>query len=382
MSISSLSAAKKIILIFTIWRIYLFLVAFLGGVFFSFSPHFPYSEQLLVPSGLPPFLWKFANFDGVHYITIAQKGYWAQFTQVFFPLFPVLVGKIAAYTHTPVVFSGLIITNLLCLIFLFAFYRLVNLDFSKDKTLLSLLFILFFPTSFFLGSYYTESLFLLLVVASFYASRSKNWLSAGIFGLLASATRFVGIFLLPALLYEAWSQKEITAKKTNKQVLWLFIIPLGLIAYMFYLYWFFHDPIYFWHAQPVFGAERSGSGIVFPVQVIYRYLKIFITVSYTEYNFWVAFWELASFLSVCIFLIAAFKKNIRRSYLIFSWLAILLPSFTGTFSSMPRYVLVAFPVFIYLGLLKNKYLKFALASAFFCLLTIFTFLFTLGFWVS
>jgi len=96
----------------------------------------------------------------------------------------------------------------------------------------------------------------------------------------------------------------------------------------------------------------------------------------------VAFWELSSVVIGYWLLVIGYIKRIRISYLIFSFLAITIPTFTGTFSSMPRYVLVAFPLFIVLGLIKNKLMKIFLLSIFFLLLSIFTLLFTSGHWVA
>ena len=42
-------------------------------------------------------------------------------------------------------------------------------------------------------------------------------------------------------------------------------------------------------------------------------------------------------------------KKIRPSYWIFCVLSFFLPTFTGTLSSIPRYVLVLFPLFMFLA---------------------------------
>jgi len=47
--------------------------------------------------------------------------------------------------------------------------------------------------------------------------------------------------------------------------------------------------------------------------------------------------------------IAAFKK-LRRSYAFYTLLSYLIPTFTGTFATQPRYVLTVFPGFILLAL--------------------------------
>jgi len=252
-------------------------------------------------------------------------------------------------------------------------------------------------------------------LASFYAARIKKWWLAGLLGGLASATRLVGIVLLPALLWEWWQEKvkspfgprssgrgqkslayppgQAKVKTATKNLKLstalsilhspvLYLVPLGLIAYMVYLQLNFDDWLYFWHVQPVFGAERSGSGFVLLPQVIWRYLKILFTTSFYHYNFWVAVWELGSVVIGCGLWVVGLLKKIRVSYMIFSFFAIIIPTLTGTFSSMPRYILVAFPMFIVLGLIKNKPLKITLSVTCYLLSAIFTILFTSGRWVS
>lgn len=382
--------------IFFIWRVLLWLIAWWGEKLIRFEPRFPYSDVYLLTSGLPKWLWSFANFDGVHYLTIEQKGYSAQFTQVFFPLYPYLIATINSLLPylSPIV-TGLFISNILFLFSLVVFYKLLKLDYNKKKISWTIIFLLFFPTSFFFGSYYTESLFIFLVFFSFYAARKKRWWWAGILGGLASATRLVGIFLLPALLWE-WRKEKLKAKssklKAKVRILRatyyilhspiLYLVPLGLLSYMLYLQFAFGDWLYIWHVQPVFGAQRSGQSIILLPQVIWRYLKIIFTVPVLTESFWISSTELVfSILAICLLIVGHYKR-IRISYLIFSWPAVLMPTLTGTFSSMPRYILVAFPIYIVLGMIQHKLLKIFLLFLNIILLIIYTMLFTAGRWVA
>jgi len=151
---------------------------------------------------------------------------------------------------------------------------------------------------------------------------------------------------------------------------------------MIYLQLNFNDALYFWHAQPVFGAERSGSSFILLPQVIWRYIKILLTVSNIKYEFWVALSELVFSLYAVSLLIIASIKRIRPSYLIFSWIAILAPTLSGTLSSMPRYVLIAFPIFIILALMKYKLFKIFLLLVNIIFLIIYSIIYTRGLWVG
>ena len=102
----------------------------------------------------------------------------------------------------------------------------------------------------------------------------------------------------------------------------------------------------------------------------------------TEYKFWTAFYELGSFIFVLIMMILAHKQKIRKSYLKFSWLALILPTLTGTLSSMPRYILVIFPIYVVLANIRNRLIKVIITILFIILLMISTVLFTRGYWLS
>lgn len=373
-----------IILLFLAWRINLFFISYLGPLLIDkWGNRFPYSEELLISTKLPYWLWSWGNFDGVHYLTIAKSFYSAYFTQTFFPLYPLLirfVSKLIFFNNDFV--SAFFISNTFFLCSLFLFSKLIRLNgYGKNLTWI-LLFYIFFPTSYYFGSIYTESLFILLIFASFYFAHKKRWLIASVCGILASATRLFGILMIFALLTEYLIQYK-NKKKPIRPLIYIFcLVPLGLVAYSYYLKVAFGDSLLFWHAQPAFGAERIGAGIILPFQVIYRYIKILLSVNIKTLAFWNALFEISSFLFAFFILLLGHKKKIRLSYLVFSWLSLILPSLTGTFSSMPRYILTIFPIYIVLGTINNKILKFSIIIINELILVIATILFTRGYWVA
>jgi len=336
-----------------IWRVGLIILAWLGLRLIPLRTGYLGGEA--GPYWVNPLLWCWANFDSVHYLGIAQRGYY-QFQQAFFPLYPYLIRYLNPFFKN-YLYTGLFISHLSLIIALFLFYELVKLDYQKKIARRSLLYLLLFPTAFFFGCVYTESLFLALVLGSFYAAKKKNWWLAGILGGLASATRFVGIFLFPALLLEWSLQKEKRKKtliETVKESLPLFFIATGLLFYMAYLKETTGDPLYFIHVQPFFGAERTGGKIVLLYQVFWRYFKMLITVQKLTPTYFVVVLES---LTAVFFVFLTIFVYLRRwfAYLTFMALAFIAPTLTGTFSSLPRYALVLFPGFILLAIWGEKY---------------------------
>ncbi|KKQ83887.1 MAG: hypothetical protein UT08_C0028G0006 [Candidatus Woesebacteria bacterium GW2011_GWB1_38_8] len=288
-----MKTVKYIFTLFIIWRVCLFFVAFSSNYLIpQFGARFPYYNTALEPTGLPNWIWGFGNFDGVHYLRLAQEGYIAKFSQSFFPVYPLLIKFFNFLPKDPAIdtrtfvdpsyfYTGLILSNLFFLGFLVFFYKLLKLDYSEKIARLSLILVLVFPTSFYFGSIYTESLFLMLAAASVYYFRTKKYILAGILAAVASATRIVGIFIPVIFLIEMFmNRKNIKVKELASQAVGLLLAPLGLIVYMYYLNRNFGDFLLFLNSQPGFGAGRSSQAYILLPQVIFRYIKMFLTVKF------------------------------------------------------------------------------------------------------
>jgi len=361
---------KKVILLFIVWRIFLFAVAATSPLFIKqFGARFPYYHERLIATGLPHFIWSFGNFDGVHYLGIAKDAYAAQYTQAFFPLYPILI-KIGSFvTFGNLLISALLISNASFLVALLIFYKLISETYDSKVAFWSVIFLLSFPTSFFFGAVYTEGLFFLLLIYAFYLTqKGKKWQSA-MLGAFASLTRLVGIFLLPALV----------AKRGFKNSLPLLLVPMGLVIYMVFLQIKFNNPFYFLTSQAIFGQERLSGGIVLLPQVIFRYLKILLTTNgLPRLN---AIFELMAVIWVFTALTLAIKK-VKAKWLIFSFFVAIIPTLTGTFASMPRYILIAFPIYLIPAFIKSTKIKIVLVLLSTALLAIVTTFFTQGYWVA
>ncbi len=390
------------------WRTLLILIGIIAPWLIMYQPSFPYATELLPKYNLPQWLYSWANFDGVHYITIAEKGYIGTgLIQAFFPGYPYLMMVLNRLFDNTIV-SGLLISNIALLLWGVVFFKFTAQQFSTNVAWLALITLLLFPTSFFHGAVYSESLFLLLVISTFYASGNQGWWLAGLLAAAAAATRVVGVFLVPALLWEALNVSSLISRvfKSNeqsftqklnkfwqllsqqlrshpKQVISSLLGLVGIGIYMLFLWGEFRDPLYFLHVQAEFGAGRQEHLILLP-QTLWRGLKIMMTVpfSLTWLTYAQEFFLTISFLIIIGWLWMQ-EKRIKHSWLIFTTLAVLLPTTTGTLSSMPRYLLVAFPVFVWAGIQLDKFPRWRWIWIFSgILLLINTVLFIQGLWVA
>lgn len=365
------------------WRLILILIAI--PCMFFIIPRPGFTELTEKPSFQNLFsMW--ANFDGRHYLDLAEFGYGFQrksdMDYAFFPVYPVAVRTFNLFDSY--LASGIILSHLLFILALYFLYKLIRLDYKPKTAKSALYLILIFPMAFFFGSVYTESLFLLLIVLSFFFARKNNFFLAGIFAALASATRITGIFIWPALIYEYWLVCGKDLKKTlHPRAMSLLLPPLGLLSFINFQAVKTGDPFFFVYIQSVF-AGRETDKLVLIYQIFYRYIKMVVFVNHADPLFYTVLMELLSASLILLVLIFSFKK-IRFSYWLFVLFSFILPTFAGTFMSMPRFTIVLFPVFIYLATWidrQHPYIRIAYYSI--CaVLTVFAVaFFTRGYFVS
>lgn len=384
----------------TISRLSLLLCSFIAQKTVPYLGFFPYKE-LLVEFSLPTWISSFANFDGIHYLLIAKQGY-SQWEQAFFPLFPLLIKTISLVIPNYLV-SALLVSNVSFGIGLIFFNKLLKQWGIKTNT--TIFFLLSFPTAFFFGIVYTEGLFFMLFILSLYFLQRKNYWAAGLCAALSSFTRLIGIFLIIPFFFQVLvdNNARFNLKLIIKNYKFLLFSPLlGLFSYMAYLWKTTGDPLFFFNSQPIFGAHRSTRLILLP-QVYFRYLRILFTASH-DFQWFLSLFEISMFSFVLPILVLdlvkisqqIFKSStnlrglqwpIKTSYKllglnIFSLINLVLPTLTGTFSSIPRYALFSLSFFIYLTQIKSKEIQWGIVILFITLQIILFSLFVQGYFVG
>jgi len=404
-------------LFFFVWRLFDLLIAFIIPRFIPYLGFFPYGE-IFKEYGLPTFISSFANFDGAQYLTLVREGY-NTYTQAYFPLYFLLVKAVALLFPTPNairahndMLSAILVSNVCFVLGLMLFKKYLksllsveaghapSLHKNNNTVLWIIVFLLLFPTSFFFGAVYTEGLFFFLCIGSLYFLKKKNYWLAGLFSALSSATRLMGIFLIIPFFISQMSeikgQKLKSKIKSFKMLSFVFSPLMGFLLYAGYLWKTVGDPLFFFRVQPVFGANRSTNLILLP-QVYFRYLKIFFTANW-NFQYFISLVEFVIFSFVFIILILDLIKNFstksrspfgrklinyeRIALNIFSFINLILPTLTGTFSSIPRYSLMSLSFFLFLGEMKNKQVKTLIAILFFILHMVLLGFFIQGYFVG
>ena len=325
-------------------------------------------------------LGPFARWDSVWYLRIAAHGY-ANRTQrtAFFPLYPLLI-HIGHWVVRSYILSGILVSLLSFAIALYFLYKLTAIDFGKEVASVAVALLAFFPFSLFFSAIYTESLFLALSVAATYFARTGRWGVAAVLSAFAAATRNTGVLLLvPLILMFLYGPRESTAVisgwvqdqgwrrwlpryRPTRKLLWMLVIPLGLLAYLGYLWAAFGSPFTTLHVQGIWNRSTVGPilGIVDGVvdaldgvrQVIHGPGQLFIAPGGATPFFNTAI-DLALF-AFFLLGVAACIGAIRRlplAYWMYALVSLLVPISTPVirvpFNSLPRFELVMFPLFIW-----------------------------------
>lgn len=373
---------NKNVVFFLGWRVLLFIGVYMGSILVLQESFLGGNVDSYLQS---PELWWHANFDGVPYLAIAQEGY-RPIRHFFFPVYPLLIRLLGFWATNLKGFllSAVFISHLSFLFAIFGLHKLLSLDGIKTQRILLILFI--FPASFFFAAVYTESLFLMLVVWAFYFARKNKFPTASLLAGLACATRVIGVTLALAILVEWFTQNKTRFRRGSVLALclYLFIMASGLLLYFWFLYKETGDPLIFIHKVGIYGAQRSVSFVFLP-QVFYRYfIKIIPSLPFNWPIIFTAFLEVLVAVLFLVLVVYGYFK-LRLSYWVYLFGGYLVPTLSGSFSSLPRYVLVLFPAFILLSKLTRRIPKFVqllLAGVSLLGLILATMLFSRGYWVS
>jgi hypothetical protein len=377
------------------------------------APSPPYGEVPPPLTGLAHWLVEpLRNWDGLWYRLIALEGY-AGGTQsakaAFWPLLPGIMRGGSEVTGWTVDSVGYLVANLAFLGALLLLYRLILLDFGDATLARRTLWVLaLFPTALFFSAVYTESLFLFLTVGALYLwRRDRLWL-AGMVGIAAALARSGGVFLILPFLALLWDRH-----RTDWRGYWPGVIPAFLPAL---------GPAFF---AALLNQEQGNWNAFIDVQEQWnRYSALpwetlqcaaftchtlggepdgisrgwlttlvndpsWATITSTEWRVSVANSDVLELVVTVLFLVLALLGLRLLPLYQTVWvlpalvIPLLQPSEVHALMSMPRFVLVLFPLFIVLAkLLRPRLLRIPWFIVSTTLLVLLTIQFALWYWVS
>jgi mannosyltransferase PIG-V len=284
------------------------------------------------------------RFDGLWFLRIATAGYVdGDGSAAFFPLYPMLIRFLSPLLGGHPLAAAYLVSHLAALGSMAFLYFLTASEWDERMARRSVLYLAVFPTSFFLLAPYSESLYLLLVLACLWGARRKLWAVAGVAGGAAAATRNLGVLLVVPLAVEALHQwlEERSGQRLVRSLAWSAVVVAGAGGYLLYWEGLSGDWLAPFHQQA--NWQREGS---FPLAtVIWGTREAFRFVG--EYP---GGYHLVDWLIVVPALAAGVwvARRARPVFTMYTWISILAPlSFIfplRPFMSVPRFVLPIFPI--------------------------------------
>lgn len=296
-----------------------------------------------------PFWDTWVRWDSGWFMKVVEEGYAPTGDRsadvrktAFFPLYPYATRALATLTGNHWV-AGLLVSNLALLGSLFFLGRIGReMGLDEDGVRRSQWYLLAFPASFFLSSYYSEGLFLFLTTAGTWFYLRRWFLPAGLAGALACATRHVGLALfLACVLGVVFSWKGL--KVGRARAFWLLLMPLGTAGFAGLLYLKMGEPLAFLASHSLWSRES-----MLPHQTL---LRAFGQVDWTLPRNMVNTIRAMDLLSVLPFLVlpAFLIRRADPALPIFAWLMVLVPLTSGSVQSLMRCEAVIFPAFLVLA---------------------------------
>ncbi|MCS7114440.1 MAG: mannosyltransferase family protein [Nitrososphaerota archaeon] len=321
---------------------------------------------------------QFSRWDSPHYIDIAKNWYVnvgeQRFFIVFFPLYPLLI-RLTTFDWKYANLTALLISNVNSIIAAIYLFKLVKLDFEDEVAVRAVLYLCIFPTAYFLCAIYTESLFLALAIACIYYARLEKWPLAGFLGMLASLTRITGLSILPTLVIEYASQRAWRLKNLDAKILWSCLPLTGFLIYLAINYQVTGNFLTFMEIQKEHWYETFD-----PLLGLERAWEWTISTPFPD-NLMLGAAQLAFVALGLLGIILGFVLRLRPSYNVYMVFAWAMSVSMSWWISIPRYMLVLFPLFIISGLFgrRNEF-NYIAAPTSLALLCFFTISFSKGMW--
>jgi hypothetical protein len=275
------------------------------------------------------------RWDAYWYLDIAKNGYYLRGERglanvVFFPLYPLLIRAVGLLTAGNLELAGWVVSSVFLALALIVLTQLAREFHPQIEPLLPSVFLLVYPTAFFLNAIYSESLFMFLSLSMVLCARRHRFAWAGLWAALATATRVAGVFLLIILLIEFVKAHGARALFTRRA--WpLAVAPLGILAFFGYHWFAFGDFLLYLKAQRLFGRNFETELADFTVRNSPDLVNTILDLSYTV---------LAVFTGVYALL------RLRLSYGAYMLISLGVALASGTVLGIARYAMVLFPIYL------------------------------------
>jgi hypothetical protein len=370
---------KRVLLLTVAVKAAVLVLMGLGYFLFAFQ-----SQNYLANFHYPPdapvgFLTHFKTWDAQHYLFLADQGYAPQrMSNAFYPLFPLLIRILKFLFLGNSFLAALVLSNLFAVVATAYLWLLVRKSHdSKIATLACLLF-LAFPTNFFSGIIYSESLFMALSTAFFYYWREKKTGFAGLCAFMLPLTRPTGVLLfLPVLADWFWRKAPKERLFQTEKLLVPGCLALGFFFYLIVMGFSTGDFSSGFQAQKYFAADYSYAHLLHPFN---WFRDNFVAIDFSWDGVRTGVLNRVAFVAFLGIMLVG-RKHLDRTFVLYALALGLVPVLSGNLMSYTRLVSVIFPLFIILAVLLKRRAEFYLFPSL-ALQALFVLLHSLNYWLA
>jgi hypothetical protein len=177
----------------------------------------------------------------------------------FFPLYPVAIRAVSIVTGLSALVSAVLVAFVGGLVAALLLWLLVRRICDQRVADRAVLLFCFFPGSVVLSMAYSESLMLPVAMLCLLALLDRRWVSAGVSGALATASRPNALAVCACCLYQA--VKAVREDRDWRALLAPLLAPAGFIGFMLFLWARTGDPSVWFRVQREGWHERFDGGL-------------------------------------------------------------------------------------------------------------------------
>ncbi len=295
-----------------------------------------------------------SHWDSRLYLSIVRLGYQhppeEYANMAFLPFYPLLIRALLPLTGGDAVLAGMIVVHCALIAAVLLFADVVARDFGAQVAYRAVATLLCFPTSFFLGAVYAESVALAWMALTLWGLRRKRWMLAGIAGFFLSLTRLPGVLIAPVLALAILEHARWRLPPPTPAYLAPLLPALGIGLFIAYQWLQFGSPLIFLQTQRDIWDQQLSPPWV-------QLFKMIDTVA-TGTTHWSGHWPTRVFqLGIWLSFAGLTAVGLRCLPPVYSLTTVmmLLPAYlTNVSHSLPRYVLLALPAFLMMALLVER----------------------------
>ncbi len=307
------------------------------------------------PAGMPGWVGALGlRWDAAHLHALGQHGYpgagafggenWA-----FLPGYPALVAALGGSW-----WAGLAVSLAGALLGLWAVRGLGEALVGPAAARRAVWLLALFPGSLFLTAFYSEGLFLALSAGAVLAAQRRRWLLAGALGAAATLTRSTGVLLAVPLALLAWRSPGGAGR--GRALAAVAALPAALGGWLLYAHAHAHDALAPVHAEQIWGRAFHGPLSAIPYAfgdagaALPRALQAAVPGQFEPP--WMKLALLAMLLGALVACAGALRR-LGPGLGLYAALALAVPLSSPwpvhPLMSLPRFLAVLFPLFLWLG---------------------------------